>query len=262
MRVENLARFELKYAIRPDQLDEIRAALRLRCVPDGYTPPEKRGWASVDSLYFDTPDWRIFQAAENGQLIRHKLRVRTYPDHPGSVVKIEVKRRLADQQTKTSTVVPGANWPQWLAPGADLAALPTGARASLDEFLTLQRSTGALPRVLVRYQRQAFKSIVDDYVRITFDRGMCFQNQERYSLDANPFRWTPVDDELSLGQRGQLLMEVKFKQRPPVWIADLVVRLGLQRRGFSKYGAAVKRIQSSVRPLWDSVPAALAWRLA
>ena len=220
MRVENLARFEVKYAVRPDQLDEIRSVLRLRCVTDGFAPAAKNGWYSVDSLYFDTPDWRIFQAAENRQLVRHKLRVRIYPDSPDSVVKIEVKRRLGEQQTKTSTLVPQENWAAWLAPGCDTSRSP-----SLAAFSTLQRATGAFPRVLVRYQRQAFKSIVDDYVRITFDREMCFQPMECYSLDAHPLRWTAVDGESSFGRGGHLLMEVKFKQRPPVWISDLVCRL-------------------------------------
>ncbi len=257
MRVENLTRYEFKYAVRPDQLDEIRSVLLRRCVADGFSPAPKNGWYSVDTLYFDSSDWRIFQAAERGALIRNKLRVRIYPDSPGSVVKLEVKQRIADKTLKTSTLAAAENWSDWLQAGRDYSALSSETRQSLDTFLTLQRSAGAFPRVLIRYQRQAFRSIVDDYVRVTFDREMCFQRQERYSLDGDPCRWRAVDDEISLGRLSHLLMEVKFRERPPVWIADMILRMGLIRQGFSKYGAAVRRIQADAKPLWDSVPSLL-----
>ncbi len=254
MNVEHLARYEFKYAVRPDQLERLRTTIDTYCVPDGYYPPAKNGWYSVDTLYFDSPDWRIFRAAENQELVRTKLRVRAYPDSPGSVAKIEVKRRIKEQIAKTSTVVTGEGWQRWLNQTADCRQLPAGARQSLETFLTLQRSMDARPRILIRYQRQAFRGIYEDYVRVTFDREICYQPVERYDLEADSRGWRPIDDGASIGMAGHLLMELKFRLRPPVWMTDMVCRLGLVRQGFSKYCTAVRRQHRDWHALWDLVP--------
>lgn len=254
MNVETLARYEMKYAVHPAQLDQIRSVLHRYCVPDGFYLPEKHGWCSVDTLYFDSPDWRIFRASENQELVRVKLRVRTYPDFPDAVAKIEVKRRVKDQIMKASVVAPGKDWPEWLWSGKDLSALPVNTQRSLNEFLTLQRAMDARPRVLIRYQRQAFRSLYDDYVRITFDRDICHQPMEQFRLQGDTSRWQRVDDEGSLGRRGHLLMELKFRHRPPVWLADMVNQFGLVRQGFSKYCSAVRRSHMDWTGYWDMVP--------
>lgn len=255
MNVEHLARYEFKYAVRPDQLEAIRRVLRMYCVPDGYYPPEKNGWYSVDTLYFDSPDWRIFRAAENQELVRTKLRVRYYPDSPGSVAKIEVKRRIKDQITKTSTVVAGDGWSRWMDSATDHTPLPPGARQSLESFLTLQRFLDVRPRILIRYQRQAFRGIYEDYVRVTFDREMCTQPMERYNLTGDARLWQPIDDGRSIGMSGHLLMELKFRSRPPIWMTDMVCRMGLIRQGFSKYSTAVRRQTMGWHSLRDLSPA-------
>jgi hypothetical protein len=93
--------------------------------------------------------------------------------------------------------------------------------------------------MLVRYTRQAFHSTIDDYVRVTFDRAMLAQPARCYELSPDPARWASLDGP-SLGAPGSLLMEVKFRNRAPVWIGDLIRRFGLTRQGFSKYGTAVR----------------------
>ena len=36
------------------------------------------------------------------------------------------------------------------------------------------------------------------------------------------------------------VLELKFERRPPRWMSTMVQRLGLERRGFSKYGHTVQ----------------------
>lgn len=263
MGVEQLARNEFKYAVRPDQLDDLRRSLRAFCVPDGFYLPEKNGWYTVDTLYLESPDLRVYASCENQHLVRSKLRIRTYPDAPNAVAKIEVKRRIHELIMKTGVVVPGEGWAGWIDGARPAASLPEGDRASLQQFLTMQRTQNLGPYLLIRYQRQAWRSIYEDYVRLTFDRQMECQPMDRYDLNADPRRWTAVDNEGSLSSPGALLMELKFKQRPPIWMADMVRRFGLQRQGFSKYCSGVRRIRQERHYLLDRVPlsakGAFAW---
>lgn len=254
MGVEQLARNEFKYAVRPDQLEPLRRAMQAYCVLDGFYRPEKNGWYTVDTLYLESPDLRVYRSCEKQHLVRTKLRVRTYPDAPNAVAKIEVKRRIHELVMKTGTVVPGEGWAEWLTGVRPATSLPSRDRDSLQEFLTMQRTQNLSPFLLIRYQRQAWRSVYEDYVRLTFDRQMEFQHMNRYDLRGDPRRWMAVDDEASLGASGGLLLELKFKQRPPIWMADMVRRFGLIRQGFSKYCSGIRRTLQERHYLLDRAP--------
>lgn len=254
MSVQQLARCEFKYAVSTELADRLRRVLERWCVVDRTGVCDAAGWYTIDSLYFDTPDLAFHRDAEDERPIRRKLRVRSYPDTPDSIVKIEVKRRIQELILKTSLVVPQAGWEAWLRPGANLAAMKPASREALDTFVTLQRHTNAGPKMLVRYTRLAFHSSIDDYVRVTFDRRILYQPMRHYSLGGDPRRWASIDAAGSLGA-GNLLMEVKFRGRPPVWIGDLVRRFGLVRQGFSKYGTAVRLTRRETLRVWDLAPA-------
>ena len=261
MSVEQFSRYEMKYAVRPEQLPYLQSAIARYCDLDGFYPVEGKSTYTVDTLYFDSADWRIFHAAENQEIVRSKLRVRTYPDAPGAPAKIEVKRRIKDKILKTGAVVSLDRWQQLLCGAAPLHSQPAATRRAIEEFLTLQRILDASPRMLIRYQRRAYSSRIDDYVRITFDSQIRFQPQSRYVLSGAPMRWQFTDDEESIGLRGDLLMELKFKERPPIWIADIIRSLGLIRQGYSKYCSAVRHCRYDWPRLWDLAPASEALRV-
>lgn len=101
---------------------------------------------------------------------RFKLRIRSYGDGDGPV-KLEVKRKLRDIIYKTSATVSPDGW-------------------SAAELLQLVESVRALPRILVRYERLAFSSVVDSYVRVTFDRRMICQPVEGLDLQGDPLAWS------------------------------------------------------------------------
>lgn len=256
MSVEQFSRYEMKYAVRPEQLPYLQSAIARYCDLDGYYPIAGKPTYTVDTLYLDSPDWRIFQAAENQDLVRSKLRVRTYPDVPGAPAKIEVKRRITDKILKTGAVVPLGQWQPLLCGTEPLSSQSTATRRAIEEFITLQRILDASPRMMIRYQRRAYSSRIDDYVRITFDSQIRFQPQTRYVLTGVPTRWQFTDDEESIGLRGDLLMELKFKERPPIWIADIIRSFGLIRQGYSKYCSAVRHYRTDWSRLWDLTPAA------
>lgn len=258
MNVQQLARYESKYAVPVDQLDAIHRSLAPHCVLDEHCVGQPDQSYTIDSLYLDTRGYEFFEDGENRRPIRLKLRIRSYPNVADSVVKIEVKRRVYDMIVKTSTVVARDGCWDWLTGRRSPAMLPDDARRSLEEFLGILHSRAAEPRMLIRYRRQAFHGAYEDYVRVTFDRSICYQPMRQLSFGARPERWTAIDDAGSTGGSNCVLMELKYRTRPPVWMSDLVLRHGLRRQGYSKYNSAVRWAMGDFQSYWDyvAVPAA------
>lgn len=237
-----ISRYEFKYHIPPDRLPELRRYLLRYCDAD----VNSRGdWYPIYSLYLDNDGYKMYRDTEDGAPWRMKLRVRGYANAEAPV-KLEVKRRLKDQVRKTSALVSASDWAR-VGRVADLPGI--GQRG---EFVRFTESLRAAPKMLVSYERLAFSSKIDDYVRVTFDRRMRCQPMRDWSLAGQECRWRSVDDPASLGGgRSVYLMELKFVLAPPAWLRDMVNHFELQRRGYSKYGRAVRRCVFERESAWD-----------
>ncbi len=237
-----ISRYEFKYHVPPDRLAELRRYLLRYCDAD----VNSRGdWYPIYSLYLDTDNYRMYRDTEEGAPWRMKLRVRGYANAEAPV-KLEVKRRMKDLVRKTSAVLSAANWDRVTRVG-DLSAL-----GQKGEFMQFTEGLRAAPKMLVSYERLAFSSKVDDYVRVTFDRRMRCQPMQEWSLSGQERLWRSVDDPASLGGGHSVyLMELKFVTAPPAWLRDMVNHFELQRRGYSKYGRAVRRWVFERESAWD-----------
>ena len=84
------ARREIKYFITPAQRDLLKQALAPYMTPDVY------GKYSINSIYYDTEDWRLVRASIEKPEYKEKLRVRSYsvPKETDPVF-IEIKKTTA-----------------------------------------------------------------------------------------------------------------------------------------------------------------------
>lgn len=247
-----VARTEAKYRVRAEELPAMRDWLLRYCVPD----ENSRGgdWYAIRSLYLDNAAHRLFHDAQQKLAYRLKLRARAYGDATGAV-KLEVKRRLRDQIVKTSATLRAEQWTAVTETG--LSGIHGLGKASTGEFLQLAESLRAEPKMLVYYERQAFSSVVDEYVRVTFDRSVMCQAVRGWDLMGDPRGWVAVDGATGFGEReSTFILEVKYMDAPPAWLRDLVLTFGLQRRGGSKYVKAMQRGMFYREPAWDLVGAA------
>lgn len=245
-----VSRREYKYAIADRQLPAIRDYLLRYCVPDANA--QTPDWYAIRSLYLDDSDFTLFQDAKIKAPYRLKLRARAYGDASGSI-KLEVKRRVRDLVVKTSATVKAPQWAE-RAPGG-LPALAALNLPSMAEFVQFAETFRATPRLLVYYERQAFSSLVDDYVRVTFDRHIQCQSLTRWDLRGDPRAWLPLDAPRAFAQSdSQYVMEVKFTDNPPDWLRDMILHFGLERRGYSKYVRGVARLWHESEPAWDLRP--------
>jgi hypothetical protein len=229
-------RYEYKYVIPAELVTPIRSFIRPYCDMDYYAEREPENFYTISSLYLDTDGYKTFWDKEQEVPVRFKLRVRTYGERADGPVKFEIKRRFNEVTRKTWVEVPRESWPQLLtAPDTRLAAgLSAASRMALNEFLQLARGMRVAPKMLVEYQRQAFVSRIDRYVRISFDRRLRYQPIREYDFRCRPEVW-----QLSEGAGSNLVLELKFMTTAPVWLQDMVRTFGLLRRGFSKYCTAV-----------------------
>lgn len=238
LRIE---RREYKYLVDEATLAKVRALIRPFCALDPYALAAPDHQYTIESLYLDSPNLATYQANTHELLDRYKLRVRRYPDAPQSPYFLEVKRRVHEVQIKSRAMV-GNDWADYVS-DPFVATERIRTSANIERFVTRVHAIAARPTIIVRYKREAWMSLVDDYARVTFDREI------RGHL-ADPQRWTFVSDRGWRGcddpqsQRGGnealTLLEMKFTTRVPTWMVGLVENLGLERRSFSKYGRLVE----------------------
>jgi len=253
-----LQRYEFKYLIPASSIPPICAFIQPYCSMDQYAEQEESKFYTIRTLYLDNAAYKTYWDTEHGVPHRFKLRVRAYGQDSNGPIKFEIKRRANEVISKTSVIVPGSDWTGLLADPTQKCDPGFGSDAvtALDTFRREVRLLQAGPKVLVRYERLAFRSRIDRYVRISFDRHICHQLMKDYELEGNCREWFFNDDSNSMCKNGsQVVLELKFSQRAPVWIHDMVRKFGLVRGGYSKYGTALRRALHGEKQGWEFLSA-------
>lgn len=230
-------RYELKYIVDDELIMRVRQRIQDFCARDPYARAD--GSYDIYSLYLDDAKFTTHVMKRHRVHTRFKLRLRTYG--PGTLCIAEVKRRVGDRILKTRVRV-GEDLEEVLYPDED-------ASAHHHDFAQLAHRMGAEPTVLVRYSREAWVSQVDDYARVTFDGALEYQPKTTWDFDVNERAWMAADDGGVLGSKGSLrVLELKFGDSAPQWMADLSRDLDLWRVGFSKYCTGVDKLYGRFTP--------------
>lgn len=227
-------RLELKFLIDEGQVDRVRRRIESTCLPDPHG--RGRGAYTISSLYLDSPSLAFHRAKERGDPDRLKLRVRTYSED--SRATLEMKRRRSNVIDKTRAVVDRER-----VEGTATGLLPAPDRRHADFFESFSRvvaTVGALPTLHVRYEREAYESLVDDYARVTFDRQIRVARADDWSLRPNPDAWSRFSDHWGQDRATPpVVMEIKCHSSIPGWVTDLIRSEHLVQTSFSKYSAGI-----------------------
>jgi len=228
-------RSELKFEIDEPRARRIRPYLAAHLHLD---PNCRRGPYQVCSVYLDSPDAVLYRQTKQGLRNRFKLRVRIYDNDPANPAYLEIKRRdgravrkqrvAVDRELATAilageTVSLSQN--SW---GATTRPTQQDWQAFYD-FCKLRDQLGAVGSTYTYYRREAHVSLHDSSWRATFDRQLIGRP---YRLGAPLSIPSGVDAEAA---PPIVVFELKFTNRFPNWMRDVVRTFNLQSGPFPKY---------------------------
>lgn len=229
-------RFELKYLIPEEITLNMRDFVSCYLELDEFARGQPNFSYPVYSLYFDSDDLKTYHQTINGDKNRFKLRLRYYDEHPETPVFFEVKGRSDYCILKQRCAVKRESVPL-LASGqlpepVDLFSQGPKHLVALQTFNRLMLRLNARPKARNRYLREAWVSPNDNSVRVTFDREVmiepCFRAEAGTAL-VRPVRLFPE----------HTILEIKFTNRFPNWLKELVRRFNLVWAASAKYVGGV-----------------------
>lgn len=238
-----IERREYKYLIDRETAAGVRAAIRPFCQLDAFAGKSPTRTYTVETLYLDTPDLSLFWANDHEQVDRVKMRVRGYAEAPTAPVYLEVKRRINDVIAKSRGKVARDQWAQLLSnPSAPIPAGITGKdRGAVERFMAIARTIHIQPFTLVRYRREPYFSLIDDYARVTFDTQITAHKLDTLTFQPDGRCWRALDDVVTQRSASSMVvLELKFTSQVPLWMVNLARNFGLVRCGYSKYGNSIR----------------------
>ena len=216
-------RYEKKYLLSREKYGELWPQLEPRLMPDEFFQ------STVLSLYYDWDDFRLIRSSIEQPVYKEKLRLRSY-NVPGaeSQVFVELKKKYKGIVYKRRVRMTERQAEEYLA---GRRASPTNDQISreIDWFL---KTNPVQPKVLIACDRKAYVGREEPGLRLTFDSSIRWRDTQ--------LRLTDGDHGQELLEDGQVLLEIKMPESAPLWLAELLSRLEIFPRSFSKYGQCYK----------------------
>ena len=229
---------EIKFLVKPEQGEAIRAWARTRLAPDPHGSGEGGDRYSTSTLYCETAAKDVFH--RRGSFGRSKYRIRRYAT--SDMVFLERKLRTKDMLSKRRS----------LLPIDDLSLLGSGLRAGLGSGL--RAGLGSVtPSWSRRWQGAWFGDRIatrrlGPVCQVTYDRVARLTATPygiaRLTLDANLRAWPAEVFEFQTGEPepvlpGRMILEMKFRVDMPAVFKALVEEFCLNPAPVSKYRSSI-----------------------
>jgi SPX domain protein involved in polyphosphate accumulation len=232
-RLHAFNRYEIKYLVPREVLDDLRDDLRRRLDIDGYSAG---GGYGVWSVYYDTPRLRFYWEKIEGLRFRRKLRIRHYGDRfvvdDDTPVFVEIKQRVNRVTQKRRVQVPYSQARQ-LCDQRQMIDCEGSGRGFLEEVVGLVAGLDLRPIAVTGYQREALVGREADVgLRVTLDHRVLGRDRD-FHLGAEAENRFIVPPRLAV-------LEVKANERVPYWLTDLTARHNLAVARMSKYCQSVE----------------------
>ena len=235
------SRYEFKYLIDEPCARDVREFARSYLQRDPHAIPAMRYSYPIYSLYLDSPGLTLYTATVQAQMNRFKLRIRYYDHNPAHPVFCEIKRRVNDVIRKERAMIKRQSLDDLFkgrspCPDDLVDRDDKDSYSALRHFCDLRNALHATPRIVVYYEREAWISPHDENTRVTFDRAAA---SAKY---VNGLRPEKMDDAML----PQVILELKFDDRFPLWMRELVRTCNLYRTKMAKYVHCME--QQKLRP--------------
>jgi len=238
--VKNLfvsGRREIKYLVDAAKFGRLDKILRPVLKLDRNNPNDQ-GYFN-HSIYFDSPTFRFWHEKQEGLEVRVKPRLRVYKsciDGAPLDYFLELKHRHGHFVSKERVRV-SAGDAHALLNGAGLGAWSTHEAEVLRKFSYLQRRHNLVPVVGVMYHRFAYAIPMHNRLRITYDKRI--QCSRTVTLDCPPEVYQHVAPPY------HTIIELKYDEVVPNWLANVLDRLELRQISYSKYGESMAKAHAT-----------------
>lgn len=223
---EIFSRYEIKYLIPFRMYQALIQELQKKMTVD--RNGDEFGCYNITSLYFDSPDKRIYYETRNKARFRQKLRLRIYDsatlqDNAFFEMKKKYKKRV--NKRRTSIRLQGAyDYLNGVLQPENTYISNHQIFKEIDAFRSLYHLQ---PENIVSYDRQAFSGIEDKDLRVTFDYNLRCRNND-LRIENGPGGYHFVEKDL-------VVMEVKVDHSVPLWLARLISDFGCPKDSVSKF---------------------------
>lgn len=244
----NFERFELKYLIPERLIAPISRYVERYCVSDPHADDKGCYW--INTLYFDNTDYKLFHRRENDEDRRFTMRMRSYGDDPKPPYFAEIKYKQDGVVKKFRHPFNDEMLKQHCQNSFEppFQLLVDSPHKNLAMFSRLGTIYDVTPKIMTRYRRIPYMSIVDSYARVTFDLDLQYHEESSYTLKPNLSAMTHYDNPLRFPEGCNVILELKCDTQVPLWMIDLIRKFELRRSSFSKYC-------SSLSEMLDPIPA-------
>ena len=229
-------RHEIKYRVNRHTLERFKEYTQniLEMDPNS---AEQGGYINY-SIYYDSPDFQFLNEKEEGLEMRTKPRLRIYKDIKSDKALnsfFEFKHRRGALVQKERVGIDRDTSLKLLSPFdlEDVAQNPV-----LNRIAYFSRRYQIQPTICTLYKRQAFSCPLYPGLRITYD--------SHISASFNIGLDIPREEFLTVLAPNEAIIEIKYNQMRPNFIAPLIGKLELQQVSFSKYAESMRALYSTL----------------
>ncbi len=212
-------RVEKKYTVTTAQMELLVQALSPYLCPDDYHR------YTLCNVYYDTPNNDLIRRSVEKPVFKEKLRLRSYgvPTEEQNIF-LEIKRKYDGTVYKRRIEAPFRDIMEYMEKGICPAC--GQIFCEIEYFRSIY---DLVPKILIAYDRWAFRGREDKSLRLTFDSNIRYRT-ENVSL---------LCDEGQPLMEGDLhIMEIKANGAIPREMAKILCRMEIFPSSFSKYGVA------------------------
>ena len=216
-------RNEFKYICKDTQLLLLQG--RLDGLMDLDKNLEEDGYYNIRSIYFDDIYDYCMNENEAGYDDRLKMRIRIY-NHSSDLIKLELKYKKAGFTKKKACTI-SKELCEKLMEGEQLEYEDTMNHPVLNLVYMYCHNKVLRPKVIVEYDRRVYVNDTGN-VRVTFDKNIRCSNEIERFFDENIY-------PIPVLEQGEHVLEVKYDELLPDYIAQALELGNLRQTAFSKY---------------------------
>ena len=217
-----LLRQEFKFYISNEEIVFLRNSLKLLMKLDENSNKEK-GFYTITSLYFDSPNDDAFNEKVDGVYYREKFRIRKYSE--SEIIKFESKKKIENVISKTSEIINKDTVRNLFQNNSHL--LDSKKSEFIKKSFALIKSNGLRAKNIVEYDREAY-FLPYGNIRITFDTNLKTYNSNNNFFDKNKSSTSIFHDQINI-------LEIKHSLPLPEHLKFVLKKIIANRCAISKF---------------------------